>query len=154
MQRRQLVRAATALAATAATAGASAQVKPKAEHEHHHDHASHHRGSGKHAALMASASHCLMTGEVCLEHCYTLLGEGDKVMAACARSVAELIAVCTALRSLAALNAPTLPRMVKVALESCLSCEKECRKHDKHKACIDCADACKECAAECRKLGA
>lgn len=150
MQRRQIVRGVAAVVAAAAATAVSAQNKGQTEHQH----ASHHHGSGKHSALMASASHCLMTGEVCLEHCYTLLGEGDKVMAACARSVSELIAVCTALRSLAALNAPTLPRLAKVALESCLSCEKECRKHDKHKVCIDCADACKECAAECRKLGA
>ncbi|CAD5374211.1 conserved exported hypothetical protein [Rubrivivax sp. A210] len=158
MQRRHLVQAAAALAAATATA-ASAQVKPKAEAkpaqgmgEHAH-HGAHH-GSGKHAALMRSASHCLMTGEVCLQHCLVLLGEGDKSMAACAKSVNELIAICTALRSLAAQESPLLPRMAKLAMDSCLACEKECRKQDKHKECVDCGDACKECADECRKIAA
>ena len=153
MHRRDLVAAA---AAAAATFSALAQTKPKAAAPASHDqHHAHHAGAGKYDAVMHSAAHCVMTGETCLDHCHQVLGEGDKSMAECARSVNELIAVCTALRSLAAQSAPRLPQMAKLALDTCLACEKECRKHEKkHEQCKACADACKECAAECRKLGA
>jgi Cys-rich four helix bundle protein (predicted Tat secretion target) len=69
--------------------------------------------------------------------------------------VSELLAVRTALRSLAAQSSPRLPPMAKLALDSCLACAAECRKHEgKHHQCKDCAEACKECADECRKVAA
>jgi len=102
-------------------------------------------------ALVGSASNCVSTGEVCLDHCIEMLASGDKSMAACARSVTELIAVCGALLSLAAQGAPSLPKLASVALDVCKRCETECRKHP-HKPCTDCAAACAACAAECRKI--
>lgn len=152
MQRRALM---TAAAAATAAFGAMAQTKPKAPagsaHAHHHAHGN----AGKYDAVMQSAAHCVMTGETCLAHCHIVLADGEKEMAECAKSVNELVAVCTALRSLAAQGAPRTPAMAKVALDTCLACEKECRKHEKkHSQCKDCADACKACADDCRKLGA
>jgi Cys-rich four helix bundle protein (predicted Tat secretion target) len=152
MQRRALMTAAAA-AATAAF-GAQAQTKPKPKaadaHAHHH-----HGGGGKYDAIMQSAAHCVMTGEVCLAHCHVVLADGEKEMAECAKSVSELVAVCTALRALAAQESPRLPALAKAAIDTCLACEKECRKHEKkHSQCKDCADACKACADDCRKVTA
>jgi Cys-rich four helix bundle protein (predicted Tat secretion target) len=151
MQRRALM---TAAAAATAAFGAMAQTQPKPKakaadaHAHHH-----HGGGGKYDAVMQSAAHCVMTGETCLAHCHIVLAEGEKDMAECAKSVNELVAVCAALRSLAAQNAPRLPALAKVAIDTCLACEKECRKHEKkHSQCKDCADACKACADDCRKV--
>jgi Cys-rich four helix bundle protein (predicted Tat secretion target) len=150
MQRRHLV-----TAAAAATAAFAAMAQPKSKpaaadaHAHHH----HHGGAGKYEAVMHSAAHCVMTGEVCLAHCHMVLAEGDKSMAECAKSVNELVAACTALRALAAQESPRLPALAKVVMDVCLACEKECRKHEKkHQQCKDCGDACKACAEDCRKV--
>jgi Cys-rich four helix bundle protein (predicted Tat secretion target) len=103
--------------------------------------------------LARTASDCVSKGEVCLTHCYELLAQGDKSMASCAKTVREMLAICTALRSLASQEAPALPKVAGVALEACNRCEAECRKHEKtHSQCKECGDACAACAAECKKV--
>jgi Cys-rich four helix bundle protein (predicted Tat secretion target) len=104
-------------------------------------------------ALVAAASDCVSKGEICLSHCLELLGTGDKSMAACSKSVNEMLAVCGALLSLAAQGAPSLSKLASVALDVCKRCETECRKHV-HSQCKDCAAACAACAAECKKIAA
>lgn len=144
MDRREMLLG-VAAAAIATTAGAADDH----QHQHHHHHDKH-----KHQALIDSAAHCVATGEICVDHCIELLGQGDKVMAKCARSVNQLIAICTALRSVAAQDGTQLMKMVKVAMDVCKECEDECRKHEKHPQCKDCADACADCYKQCKKLGA
>ena len=80
-----------------------------------------------------------------------ILGQGDKSLAACARSVSDLTAVCAELQQLAAQNSKYLTKYAKVAMEVCQGCEAECRKHAAvHRACKDCAEACAACAKECQ----
>jgi Cys-rich four helix bundle protein (predicted Tat secretion target) len=113
----------------------------------------HHAGSTINQGLVTTASNCVSTGEVCLNHCHEMLAGGDKSFAACARSVNELIAACAALRSLAAQNSPFVPKYAKLTAEVCKSCEAECRKFEKnHAECKICADACAACIAECVKV--
>ena len=142
MNRRDLMAAAGgwALAATADAATA--------------DHGeAHHHSNG--SPLVDSALHCVKTGEVCEAHCFDRLAEGDRSLAACARSVNALTAVCGALAVLAAQNSPLLPRFAAVARDVCQACEDECRKHaEKHAPCKACADACADCAKECAKIAA
>ena len=104
-------------------------------------------------ALVGTASECVSKGEVCLSHCLELLGNGDKSMGACAKSVNEMLAVCGAVLALAAQGAPALSKLAGVCLDVCRRCEAECRKHA-HKPCTDCAAACVACAAECKKIAA
>ncbi len=136
-RRHLLMTAGAALAATTLTAHAG---------EHHHDHAA--------SPLLASATHCVETANVCLAHCLDRLADGDKDMANCARSVTGLIAVCNALAVLAAQHSPLLPRYAAVAADVCKACETECNKHSEHPPCHACAEACKACAAECAKIAA
>jgi Cys-rich four helix bundle protein (predicted Tat secretion target) len=144
MDRRGMLLTAGALAAGAATA--FADQKAGGSHHHHH-----HPAGLPNQALLDSAAHCVMTGEVCLDHCHQVLREGDKTMADCAEAVNQLIAVCAALRSLAAQNGTALKAMTRVALDVCKECEEECRKHEKkHQACKTCGDACAECAKACK----
>ena len=140
MKRRELLLA----AGSAAAAGlAGAEQTP----EHHHD------ASG--SPLVDSAVHCVKTGDICQAHCFDLLAKGDTSIAACARSVESLRAVCGTLAVLAADKSPLLPRYAAVAREACQNCEDECRKHaDKHAACKACADACAACAKECANIAA
>jgi len=143
MDRRNLLLAAggVALAASAHLANAD-HIEP---HQH---------GAGS-SPLLDSALHCVKTGEICEAHCFDRLAEGDKSLAACARSVNALTAVCGALAVLAAQNSALLPRYAAVAKDVCKACEDECLKHaEKHAPCKACADACADCAKECAKVAA
>jgi Cys-rich four helix bundle protein (predicted Tat secretion target) len=146
MERREMLKTLAAAVAGAVSANALA-----ADHEHHHHD---HGAMGKaNAALITTASDCLQTGEACLAHCLVLLGKGDKEMAACAQSVNELLAICTALMKVASQDSRFVPALAKVAGDVCSNCEKECRKHEKkHAECKACADSCAACLKECKKL--
>jgi Cys-rich four helix bundle protein (predicted Tat secretion target) len=151
MDRRELMKTGLALSlAAAGTAMAQADKSKGAEHHEHHDH-----GGGKYAALMNASSDCGHIGQVCIAHCFVVLGQGEKEMAACAASVSELLAACDALMKLAAHNSKYVPKMAALVQTVCMDCEKECRKHEKkHQQCKDCADACAACAKECKKVTA
>jgi Cys-rich four helix bundle protein (predicted Tat secretion target) len=142
MDRREMLGGMGALAMAAVAGSASA-----AEHDHHHHH------GAKNQALINGASDCIKTGEACINHCLDLLAQGDKEMAACAKSVNELLAVCAALQRLATVDSKFLPKYAKVSAEVCEACEKECRKHEKkHAECKACADSCAACLKECKKI--
>jgi Cys-rich four helix bundle protein (predicted Tat secretion target) len=145
MERRELLKSAAAATIAALATGARA-----GEPEHH----VHRATGGKYAAVMAASAECVQTGEACLAHCLVLLGQGDKSLAACARSVNELMAVCTALQKLAGQESRNTPRFARMVADVCLSCEKQCRKHEKHAECKACADSCASCAKECQNLKA
>ena len=140
MERRELIRTLGAAAISVAA------VPSFAQHEHHH-------GGAKNQALIDAAGNCSSKAEVCLSHCQELLAQGDKSMSTCAATSREVAVACTALRSLAAQSAPSLPQFAKATADVCARCEAECRKHEKqHQACKDCADACAACRAECAKM--
>lgn len=149
MDRRELMKSGLALSLAAASTAMAQADKPVGAHQHH-DH-----GGGKYAALVNSSSDCAHIGQACLAHCFIVLGEGEKEMAACASSVNQLLATCDALLKLAASNSKYVPKMAALTETVCLDCEKECRKHEKkHQQCKDCADACAACAKECKKVAA
>jgi len=143
MDRREAFLGAGALAIGALASSARADDDP---HAHHH-------GAGPHAAVAGAAGDCVAKGEVCLHHCLMLLGDGDRTMAACAKSVHAMLATSHALQSLASQDSSLTTAMAKVAVEACKACEDECRKHeDKHAACHECAEACARSQREIRVL--
>ena len=144
MDRRELLGSMGGIALAALVGEAQAQV---VDHQHHHP------AGAKNQALTDSASDCVKTGEACINHCLDLLSQGDKEMAACAKSVNEMLAVCAALQRLATVDSRFLPKYAKLADEVCEACEKECRKHEnKHAECKACADSCATCLNECKKI--
>ncbi len=145
MNRRELLLGGMALAGAAMVGNAQAE-------EHHHEH--HHAAPGN-AALAASAADCLQKGQVCLNHCLELLGQGEKEMASCARSVNQMLALCGALQQLANQNSTQLAKLASIAMDACKQCEDECKKHaNKHETCKACAESCAACAKECEKIAA
>ena len=113
----------------------------------------HHAHPPINQGLVTSASNCVTIGEICLNHIHEAVANGDNTLAECARSVNELIAACTALRSLAAQNSSFVPKYAKLTAEVCKSSEAECRKFEKsHTECKACADACAACITECAKV--
>ena len=111
-----------------------------------------HPGPIKRQALFDAASKCSKSAEICIGHCDEMRASGDKPLSACAASAREVLVVCNGLRALAAQDSAHLVRYARLAGKICKSCETECRKHVKHRACKDCADACAACAAECGKV--
>ena len=134
-------------------AAGSAVFAQDATHDHsaHAAHSAHMHG-GPNQGLIAAASDCSAKGQACVAHCLVLLADGDKVMAACAQSVSQTIALCNALESLAAQQAPLTAALAKVTLDACQACEKECRKHEQHPQCKACAESCVACIKECKAL--
>ena len=115
--------------------------------EHQYEHA-----ASAHAALSEAARHCVSSSEACMSQCLQLLTQGDTSLAACAKSVYQMSAICEALARLASANSEHLAEFAKVAHAICLDCEKECRKHEnEHATCKACADSCAACAEECKK---
>jgi Cys-rich four helix bundle protein (predicted Tat secretion target) len=115
--------------------------------------AAEHEGHGAtHAALIAAANACVDAGETCLAHCLDMFAAGDTSLAACAKSVAEMMPACTAVAQLATLGSKRLNAFLAPCIEVCTDCEAECRKHaDKHAVCKACADACAKFITEAKR---
>jgi len=109
MNRREALLSGAALAAATFVGYAKA-----AEMEHHH------HAAMVNAGLVAAAADCIQKGQVCLSHCLQLLGQGDKEMAACAKSVNQMLALCGALQSLANQESAYLPQLAKIAMDACI----------------------------------
>jgi Cys-rich four helix bundle protein (predicted Tat secretion target) len=115
------------------------------------EHAGH--GTGPHQALVSSARDCVAEGEACLAHCLALFATGDTSLAACAKSVSEMMAACSAVADLATLGSKRLGQFLGPCIDVCTDCEQECRKHaDKHAVCKACADDCARFIAEAKKV--
>ncbi len=101
--------------------------------------------------LADTASACVLKGQVCLSHCLTLLAQGDKGMAKCARAVNQMLALCTALQSLSAQGSEFTPALARTAAEACSRCAEACKPHIHHHAeCKACYEACQACIKQCK----
>ncbi len=144
--RRSVLTGASAVLATAAVVASSQSHAEEMDHSAHH-------GMKKHQNVTHAAFHCVMMGQACMEHCLVLFQNGDTSVAACARTVQEMIPMCQTLAQLSALDSQHLAALAKVCIAVCTSCEKECRKHAKtHIDCKNCADSCLACIKECEKI--
>jgi Cys-rich four helix bundle protein (predicted Tat secretion target) len=159
MERRDFLKSAVAIATVAAAGSAVAEEhKMDMGHDHmsmDHDHMSmggmHHHGNPN-EKLIAATADCIAKANICFQHCLTLLGEGDKVMAACAKSASQVSAICTALEQFAAGQSKNLSQLAKVAMDVCKDCEDECKKTEKHPECKACGESCAACFKECKAL--
>jgi Cys-rich four helix bundle protein (predicted Tat secretion target) len=143
MKRRDVLVGASALALAAVAKAAP----PKPGEAHHHE-------SGALPLVDASAD-CLKKGEVCEQHCLTLLGSGDTTMASCAMSVRDMLASVRGLLTVASAGSKHTRTLARACADICKDCEAECRKHqDKHQPCRDCAEACARMQSEIAKLPA
>jgi Cys-rich four helix bundle protein (predicted Tat secretion target) len=103
--------------------------------------------------LIDAALNCVKAGEICQQHCLELLGQGDKSMAECSKTVTEMLSFCRTLAELAAHKSDHLPKFAGLCADVCKNCEKACRVHEGHHVqCKNCAETCARCAAECAKV--
>lgn len=108
----------------------------------------------KYKSLEEATAHCISAGEACIRHCLGMLNMKDTSMAACTDSSYQVIAACTALRTLAAVNSRHVPAFAKVVAQMCSDCQKECEKFPDVAECKACSESCKTCAEQCRKVAA
>lgn len=143
MDRREVVMGTGLLA----LAGLTAAQSGSAEESPHVHHGSHHK------ALVDAAGTCVTTGQACVDHCLDLLGNGHQELGACAKSVTQMLSLCSTLQNLANQDSKYLVKLASVTMDACLDCEEECKKHsDKHEACKRCGESCAACAKECKQV--
>lgn len=100
-----------------------------------------------------AALRCAVLGETCLEHCIRSLSSGSTMMAECAKSVQQMIALCRAVASLAAMGSPFAKEVAAVCARACAECRSVCEKHAGHHVeCKECAESCAECETLCLAL--
>jgi len=149
MNRRDALKSTGALAFAAFAANTLAA-------EHVHDHSAmggHNSMKNPYLKLIETTGDCIQKGQLCVNHCLMLLADGEKEMAACARSVHQMLALCGALQQLASYESKQVKAQARIAMEMCKDCEDECRKHeDKHAACHDCAESCAACYKACKEF--
>jgi Cys-rich four helix bundle protein (predicted Tat secretion target) len=158
MDRRQFVKAGSSmmLASVAATALAADDMSG---HEHHQQGAKGayggEGGAKKYSTLVEATAACVKAGEVCLEHCLSLLRTGDTSMARCSTTVSAMLPLCRAGLALAIQDSPRLKELAAVCAKTCRDCEAACKEHaTHHEACRWCMESCQKCAAECEKVAA
>ena len=74
--------------------------------------------------------------------CMVSFVEGDTELAKCASKVQEMLAVCGGYSYLVASNSSYIKDYAKVCEKVCNDCAKECREHEEHVECRNCAEAC------------
>lgn len=154
VSRRRLLSAAVgAGVALSALAAISPPAEAADEHAGHGDHSVGHDDTVRYQPVIDAALACVNRGEVCLDHCFKLLGEGDTSLKNCVRTVSGMLPMCAALARFAALDAPRLKELARLCIDICSDCETECRKHqDHHAACRACADSCADCITACKAV--
>lgn len=104
-----------------------------------HDHSKH---SAQQPAVLDAVNNCTDKGTRCISHCLVAWNEGDLELAACAKKVNEMNAICGGFSKLLAANSNHVNAYAKICKSVCDECAKECRKHDQHVECRECAEAC------------
>ena len=148
INRRDLIKSAMAASvAIGATVSAKSAMAGDDEHKHKH----HSKNKNEHAIKTALA--CLKDGQACVDHCFTLLKDGDTSIAKCAETVTEMLVMCDGLSKMASYRSPHLKDFAKVCAAVCKDCKKECEKHsDKHAECKQCAESCGDCIDACENI--
>ena len=104
-----------------------------------HDHSKH---SAQQPKVLDATNNCTDKGTRCISHCLVAWNEGDLDLAACAKKVNEMNAICEAFSKLLAANSGHLKAYSSICKSVCKECAKECREHDQHIECKECAEAC------------
>lgn len=142
MNRRSFL-ASTTVAVTAATV-AQAQAPAPAKGT---------KAKDVHQGVVDATQECLAAAYACRELCVATLQKGDTMMAACLRTVSDMIPLCEATAQLAASKSKHLKKTAAACIDACTDCEAECKKHAAmHAECKACLDACTACIAACKKI--
>lgn len=122
------------------------------DHEHKSD-STEAASDGKYSKAMQEAVKCRLSAEICIGHCISEMGKGNKDLEECARTATDVKAACEAFITMASLNSNFTKQMAELCIKICKACEKECKKHSSHHSfCKDCMTHCRSCAKELAKI--
>lgn len=133
MSRRDVLLGLGAAAATMAYSGNVVASMPGHNHSRH---------SAQQPKVLAAVNNCTDKGTRCISHCLVAWNEGDLDLAACAKKVNEMNAICDGFSKILSANSGHVKAYAKICKSVCKECAKECRKHDQHVECRECAQAC------------
>lgn len=149
ISRKKLIQAA---ALTAVTLSAGNTILAK-DHDHKSDTADAESSDGKYSKAMQEAVKCRLSAEICIAHCISEMGKGNKDLEECARTATDVKAACEAFITMASMKSGFTKQMAELCVKICKACEKECKKHSSHHSfCKDCMVNCKSCAKELAKI--
>jgi Cys-rich four helix bundle protein (predicted Tat secretion target) len=142
------------IGAAAVGIGALAHASEGGDHAGHgsqkkHDHSKH---SPQQPTVLDAVNGCLDKGQRCIAHCLVAFQEGDTTLADCAAKVHEMQAICSAFSYLLAANSNHVKAAAALCEAVCDECADECRKHDHHIECRECAEACETTIAEVQRV--
>lgn len=103
--------------------------------------------------LQLAAAGCTASGDACLAHCLRLMGQGDTSLAACAKGVVVMLAICDAIGTLADNQSRHLRALASLCKDVCEDCAEACEPHAGHHAeCGECLQACRRMIAVTQRL--
>ena len=103
-------------------------------------------------SLMDSLALCVSSGEICNAHCLKLMASGDTTLGDCQKLVLEMLAASEALMRFVAVQSSEVSALKPITERVLKACKKECLKHKKHQACLDCANGCDKALTELASL--
>lgn len=110
------------------------------------------------AEAAAALAKCILDGEACVAHCAIEFEDGNKEMAKCNKSVHDMLAMTKAMLSLVSANSPLYKKVASICADACKTCIEACEEHKPHFAhgmhleCKACMESCIKCEKICRKL--
>jgi Cys-rich four helix bundle protein (predicted Tat secretion target) len=111
-------------------------------------------------SVQKTSAECVRAGEACVAHCARELANGNAQMGKCNLSVHDMLAVCSAMLSLASAESALARRLAPVCADACKACSQACFEHQEHwahgmhLACKACYESCLACEQACRALAA
>lgn len=148
ISRKKMIRAS---AATAVILSAGSSIFAK-DHEHKKESAEP-ESDGKYSKALQEAAKCRLSAEICIAHCISEMGKGNKDLEECSRTATDVKAACDAFITMASMNSSFTKQMAELCIKVCKVCEKECKKHSSHHSfCKDCMTHCRSCAKELAKV--
>lgn len=146
MDRRQFIVSASATALTATLSPTAAGATPLQSGTT----ASQKRQDEKERqAVVDACNRCMKSGEACLAMCNEMLRHGMTGLADCQARVVEMLTMCKAMGTMAAMNTAPAARLKAFAglcADTCRDCESACKpqasQHAECKVCMDDATAC------------
>ena len=142
VSRRDLLLGLGAAATTMAYTGSAIAAMPG------HDHSKH---SAQQPKVLDATNDCVDKGTRCISHCLVAWTESDLELADCAKKVNEMNAICDTFSKLLSANSSHVKAYASICKSVCNECARECRKHDKHIECRQCAEACESLVKAIKK---
>jgi Cys-rich four helix bundle protein (predicted Tat secretion target) len=98
-----------------------------------------------------TAASCALKGELCVQHCFEELANGEVVFSNCSIAAHQMVVVCELVSKVAALKSVRLTDLLDVCTAACKACKEACDEHKSHWS-HGMHLECKACSEHCDKM--